>query len=63
MMSMAKNRSEELTFKKYRLCGIDEIGQEAFELVPLNDGFPTMYSDRQHIEIISAMVEYRIFRK
>ena len=62
-MGMAKNSSEELTFKKYRSCGIDESGQEAFELVSLNDDFPTIHSDRQHIEIIGVMVEYRIFRK
>ncbi|MGL6559400.1 LexA family protein [Aeromonas dhakensis] len=60
---VAKNGSEEATFKKYRPRGIDESGQEVFELVPLNDDFPTMHSDRQHIEIIGVMVEHRIFRK
>ncbi|MGL4870027.1 MAG: helix-turn-helix domain-containing protein [Aeromonas veronii] len=60
---VAKNGSEEATFKKYRPRGIDEHGQEVFELVPLNDDFPPMYSDRQHIEIIGVMVEHRIFRK
>lgn len=63
MMSMAKNSSEALTFKKYRPCGIDETGQDVFELVPLNDDFPTMHSDRQHIEVIGVIVEHRIFRK
>ncbi|HHQ4650977.1 TPA: LexA family protein [Aeromonas hydrophila] len=60
---VAKNGSEEATFKKYRPRGIDESGQEVFELVPLNDDFPTMHSDRQHIEIIGVMVEHRMFRK
>ncbi|MGL6529360.1 helix-turn-helix domain-containing protein [Aeromonas hydrophila] len=60
---VAKNGSEEATFKKYRPRGIDENGQEVFELVPLNDDFPTMHSDRQHIEIIGVMVEHRMFRK
>ncbi|HHQ4580585.1 TPA: LexA family protein [Aeromonas hydrophila] len=60
---VAKNGSEEATFKKYRPRGIDESGQEVFELVPINDDFPTMHSDRQHIEIIGVMVEHRIFRK
>ncbi|MGL6512922.1 LexA family protein [Aeromonas hydrophila] len=60
---VAKNGSEEATFKKYRPRGIDENGQEVFELVPLNDDFPTMHSDRQHIQIIGVMVEQRIFRK
>jgi len=60
---VAKNGSEEATFKKYRPRGIDENGQEVFELVPLNDDYPTMHSERQHIEIIGVMVEHRIFRK
>lgn len=60
---VAKNGGEEATFKKYRPRGIDENGQEVFELVPLNDDYPTMHSDRQHIEIIGVMVEHRIFRK
>lgn len=60
---VAKNGSEEATFKKYRPRGIDENGQEVFELVPLNDDFPTMHSDRQHIQIIGVMVEHRSYRK
>lgn len=60
---VAKNGSDEATFKKYRPRGIDENGQEVFELVPLNDDYPPMYSDRQHIEIVGVMVEHRIFRK
>ena len=60
---VASNGSEEATFKKYRPRGIDENGQEVFELVPLNDDFPTLHSDRQHIEIIGVMVEHRSYRK
>ncbi|WP_421289484.1 LexA family protein [Aeromonas veronii] len=60
---VAKNGSEGATFKKFRPRGIDEHGQEVFELVPLNDDYPSMHSDRQHIEIIGVMVEHRIFRK
>ncbi|MFM5115145.1 LexA family protein [Aeromonas hydrophila] len=60
---VARNGSEEATFKKYRPRGIDENGQEVFELVPLNEDYPSMHSDRQHIEIIGVMVEHRIFRK
>ncbi|MHC6657390.1 LexA family protein [Aeromonas salmonicida] len=60
---VAKNGSNEATFKKYRPRGIDENGKEVFELVPLNDDYPTMHSDRQHIQIIGVMVEQRIFRK
>lgn len=60
---VAKNGNGDATFKKYRPRGIDENGQEVFELVPLNDDYPTMHSDRQHIQIIGVMVEHRIFRK
>lgn len=60
---VAKNGSDEATFKKYRPRGIDENGQEVFELVPLNDDYPSMHSDRQHIQIIGVMVEHRSYRK
>ncbi|EKB14488.1 LexA family protein [Aeromonas veronii] len=60
---VAKNGSNEATFKKYRPRGIDESGQEVFELIPLNDDYPTMHSDRQQIQIIGVMVEHRSYRK
>ncbi|MND72641.1 putative HTH-type transcriptional regulator [compost metagenome] len=60
---VASNGSDEATFKKYRPRGIDENGQDVFELVPLNDDFPTMHSDRQHIQVIGVMVEHRSYRK
>ncbi|MFQ1952662.1 LexA family protein [Aeromonas veronii] len=60
---VAKNGNDGATFKKYRPRGIDENGQEVFELVPLNDDYPTMHSDRQHIQIIGVMVEHRSYRK
>ncbi|UCM49373.1 LexA family protein [Aeromonas caviae] len=60
---VAKNGSEEATFKKYRPRGIDEYGCDMFELVPLNEDYPTMFSDRQLITVIGVMIEHRIFRK
>lgn len=60
---VAKNGEEEATFKKYRPRGYGEDGQEIFELAPLNDDYPTMRSDRQHILIIGTMVEHRRRRK
>lgn len=60
---VAMHDREEATFKKYRPRGIDENGQDVFELAPLNEDYPTMHSDRQHIDIIGVMVEHRIFRK
>lgn len=60
---VAKNGEEAATFKKYRPRGIGDNGHEVFELVPLNEDFPTMRSDRQHIQIIGTMVEHRRRRK
>ncbi|WP_323954422.1 helix-turn-helix domain-containing protein [Aeromonas caviae] len=60
---VAKNGEEEATFKKYRPRGYGEDGQEIFELAPLNDDYPTMRSDRQHIQIIGTMVEHRRRRR
>jgi SOS-response transcriptional repressor LexA len=55
----AKNTKEEATFKKYKLRGIDANGNNIFELVPLNDEYPTLRSDVDHLEIIGVMVEHR----
>lgn len=60
---VAKNGREEATFKKYRPRSIDVLGNEVFELVPLNDDYPTMRSSDQPIEIIGTMVEHRRFYK
>ena len=60
---IAKNGSEEATFKKYRPRGYSEDGKEIFELAPLNDDYATMRSDRQPIQIIGTMVEHRRRRR
>ncbi|MFD2755690.1 S24 family peptidase [Comamonas terrae] len=59
----AKNGREEATFKKYRPRSIDLLGNEVFELVPLNEDYPTMRSDEMPIEIIGTMVEHRRYFK
>jgi SOS-response transcriptional repressor LexA len=56
---VAKNTSEEATFKKYKLRGIDASGNNIFELVPLNDEYATLRSDIDHLKIIGVMVEHR----
>lgn len=56
---VAKNTSEEATFKKYRPRGLDEAGNEIFELVPLNDDYPTLHSERDHLHIIGVCIERR----
>lgn len=60
---VAKNGHEEATFKKYRPRGINERGDEVFELVPLNEDFPSLFSDRQSLQIIATMVEHRKYRR
>lgn len=56
---VAKNSKEEATFKKYRVRGMNERGDQVFELVPLNEDFETMRSDLQPLRIIGVMVEHR----
>lgn len=56
---VAKNGSEEATFKKYRPRGTSSAGQEIFELAPLNDDFATLRSDIEQLTIIAVLVEYR----
>ncbi|TCK39678.1 peptidase S24-like protein [Paraburkholderia sp. BL8N3] len=62
-MVVAKNGREEATFKKYRPRGTDEHGNFVFELVPLNDDFPTLHSERDHLHVIGVMMEHRKYRK
>lgn len=56
---VAKNGSAQATFKKYRPRGIDHDGNEIFELVPLNDDYPTMRSDTHRLTVIGVMTEHR----
>lgn len=59
----AKNGEQEATFKKYRPRGMDAHGNIIFELVPLNDDYPTLRSDVQPIRIVGTMVEHRKYRR
>lgn len=56
---VARNGGFEATFKKYRPRGISPTGEDIFELVPLNEDFPTLYSERQPLVVIGTMVEHR----
>lgn len=49
----------EATFKKYRPRGYSREGNETFELVPLNDDYPTISSEITHCQIIGVMIEHR----
>ena len=54
---------KELIFRKYRPKGLDNSGKMTFELVPLNEDFPSLRSDILPIEIIGTLIEHRIFTK
>lgn len=54
---VAKNHHEEATFKKYRPRGRNAAGIELYELVPLNQDYATLYSDRDNTTIIGAVME------
>lgn len=60
---VAKNCDDEAMFKKYRPRGMDASGNIIFELVPLNDDYPTMRSDAAPIRIVGTMVEHRKYRR
>ncbi len=60
---VAKNGDDEATFKKYRPRGINERGETVFELVPLNEDYPSMRSDATPIRIVGTMVEHRKYRR
>lgn len=60
---VAKNGDNEATFKKYRPRGLNERGDQVFELVPLNEDYPSMRSDITPIVIIGTMVEHRRYRR
>jgi SOS-response transcriptional repressor LexA len=56
---IARNGSDQATFKKYRPRGVDDRGNMVFELVPLNDDYPTMRSDTEHLIVIGVVTEHR----
>ena len=60
---VAKSGDEEATFKKFRPRGLDEQGSAIVELVPLNEDYPSLRSDRTPIQIIGTMMEHRRYRK
>lgn len=60
---VAKNSSEEATFKKYRPRGVGQNGELIFELIPLNEDYPSFKSDTTPIRIIGTMIEHRKYRR
>nr|WP_269134965.1 S24 family peptidase [Pseudescherichia vulneris] len=56
---VAKNGSDEATFKKYRARGVSETGEEIFELIPLNEDYAVRNSAKEKIRIVGVVVEHR----
>lgn len=56
---VARNEKGETTFRKYRPRGTDDLGNVTFELAPLNDDYPTLHSEHDHLRIIGVCVERR----
>ncbi|RZG47077.1 S24 family peptidase [Acinetobacter wuhouensis] len=55
---IAQNGEDEATFKKYKPRGFDESGREYFELVPINENYPTLDSRFQNIKIIATVIDH-----
>lgn len=60
---VATNGRDEATFKTYRPRGVNAIGIEIFELVPLNPDFPTISSESEPVRVVGVMVEHRRYRR
>ncbi len=60
----AMGKSNEATFKKYRSLGDDPQGRPVFELVPLNNDFPTLTVNAANPGyIVGTMIEHRKRRR
>lgn len=55
---IAQNGSNEATFKKYRVLSHDEYGRDIFELIPLNNDYPSLSSKMHDIRIIGVVVRH-----
>lgn len=58
---VAKN-GDDVVFQKYRLRFTSQ-GEKFFELVPLNEDYPTMCSYSAKINVVGTMVEHRKIRR
>lgn len=58
-MILAANQDGDAIFAQYRDGGINERGEQVFELYPLNPVYAPMRSDRLKLTIVGTMVEHR----
>jgi transcriptional regulator with XRE-family HTH domain len=62
-MVVAGNKGGDSLFAQYRDGGINERGDQVFELYPLNPIYAPVRSDRQTLAIVGTMVEHRSYRR
>lgn len=55
--------SGEVLVRRYKAVEIDEAGKSVFELVPLNEDYPSLRSDRSAIRIAGSVIEHRRYWK
>ncbi len=53
----------ETLFRKYRPREVTPSGDPVFQLIPLNEDYPSLRSDVMDITIIGTMLEHRRYRK
>lgn len=59
---VASGAENEAFFMKYRPRGIVD-GEEIFELMPLNDDYPSLQSNQLTISLIGTLIEHRRYRQ
>lgn len=55
---LASHGAQQALFRKYRLRGSDAGGEDVFELVPLNEDYPVLQSERQPVAVMGVAVEW-----
>ena len=60
---VSRDEAGNASFTQYRDAGLNDTGQNVFELVPLNISYGPQRSDRQKLTIIGTMTEHRTYRK
>lgn len=57
--TMSRSGTVSVLVRRYRDRGVTESGEPVFELVPLNDDYPTLSSLNEAMKILGVVVEHR----
>lgn len=55
---LASHGAQQALLRKYRLRGSNADGEDVFELVPLNEDYPVLLSERQPLAMMGVVVEW-----